>query len=161
MLSTMTAIDAGCGRVTSEPGQRRPVGRRVGDDDVVAGAAGGQPECLGQGVGQDAAEAVHLQRPARSGGGSAPTCWPAGSACRAARLVMAAAFARNAAMSTIANGASRCAVAGVKPAQVVRAAATAHSSSLVRAAYSAAESRPGGTSLSVSSSWTLNSQPAP
>src|SRR5262249_45758571 len=49
----------------------------------------------------------------------------------------------------------------LEPGQVVRAAARAHSSSRVSAVYSAADSKPGGSSPSVSSSFTLNNQPEP
>ena len=51
------------GRVAGQPGQRRPVRGRIGHHDVVAGPAGGQPQRLGQGVGQHAPEAGHPQHP--------------------------------------------------------------------------------------------------
>ena len=100
-------------RVTGQPGERRPVGGRVGDHDVVADALPGQPERLRQGEGQDPAEPVQRQDLLEHARGSAPTCWPAGSACPPPAGSCPAALARSAARSTTANGGSRCAVAAL------------------------------------------------
>ena len=80
MESTIT-IGAPLGLEPAQAGQPLAVGGGVGQQQVVE-AVLVEPEALGQREGHQPAEArVALQDRARAAGGSAPTCWPRGSAC--------------------------------------------------------------------------------
>src|SRR5215472_17146868 len=171
-------------RVAGQARERDVVGRGIGDHDFVAGSALHEPERLRERKGQDAAEAVHSQcvrdkPPAPNGLAGQPD---RGAACTARHV------SRVPAESCHVDDGERWLEFGgssVEPAQAVvrschwRASGTmligapparcslarlrhdAHcSSSAVRAVYSAADSRTGGT-WSPESSWILKSQPAP
>ena len=76
------------GREPRELGDRRAIGRRVSDDEIVE-ALLGEPQRLGQRVGEQPAEARRPREdPLEQRPGSGPTCSRPGSACPAARRSM-------------------------------------------------------------------------
>ena len=115
----------GRGLVAGQPAQRRPVGRRVPDDDVGADRVLAAPATAPRPASRRAPRRSPAgPAPGAAPPGCAPTCSPPGSAFPTARRTRSAALASSASRSRTANGGSRSAVAPSSRARARSASAS-------------------------------------